>query len=84
MPAQIHRRVTLVRTGQTTGEEEQRLPTAQAEGSGGEEPVNPKKKKAKTQGQDSQQQGAKELRLEDIIVKQVIASSVHCQTVSRP
>jgi len=83
VPARIHRRVTLVRTGQSTGEEEQRLPSAQAEGSGREAPVTPKKKKAKAEGQDSQQQGAKELRMEDIIVK-VVASCMHCQTVSQP
>ncbi len=79
MPAQIHRRVTLVRSGVLAGEEEEGLPSAQqpavgpsSNGSGD----TPKRKKAKAAQQDVQQPGTKELRMEDIVVKQVRAATI--------
>lgn len=73
-PAQVQRRVTLVRGGGLTREEENGEPSAQqrlAGPSSAAEPETPKRKKAKVVHQAAQQPGAVELRLEDIMVKQV-------------
>lgn len=67
-PAQIQRRVTLVRSSGPTGDEENGAPSAQP--SSAAEPETPKRKKAKVVHKGAQQPGAVELRLEDIMVKQ--------------
>lgn len=75
-PAQIQRRVTLVRSSGTTGEEENGAPSAQRQlalPSSAAEPETPKRKKAKAVHMGAQQPGGVELRLEDIMVKQVRA-----------
>ncbi|CAL8468347.1 g7887 [Coccomyxa elongata] len=72
-PAQVQRRVTLVRSSSSTGEEEIEAPSAQQRPAGplsAAEPETPKRKKAKVVHQGAQQPGAVELRLEDIMVKQ--------------
>lgn len=75
VPAQIHRRVTLVRSSGSVGAGGKReLPSAQqpaAEPSGMVNGETPKRKKAK-----GEQEGTKELRLEDIVVKQVRAANI--------
>lgn len=75
-PAQIQRRVTLVRSSGSTQEGEIEAPSAQRRPAGPlstAEPETPKRKKAKVVHQVAQQPGAVELRLEDIMVKQVRA-----------
>ncbi|KAK9915277.1 hypothetical protein WJX75_007010 [Coccomyxa subellipsoidea] len=73
VPAQIHRRVTLVRSSSSVREDTVGVPSAQqpaAEPSSRSDGEPPKRKKAKAAQQGSQQADTKELRLEDIVVKQ--------------
>ena len=79
-PAQIQRRVTLVRFSSMTGEEDTGVPSEQrqpAAPSRATEPEMFKKKKAKVVRESAQQPGAVELRLEDIMVKQVWTQQKH-------
>ena len=84
VPAQIHRRVTLVRSSSSVREDTVGVPSAQqpaAEPSSRSDGEPPKRKKAKAAQQGSQQADTKELRLEDIVVKQVCTAM--CLTTTR-